>query len=416
MARFNWGSNNDARKFKKLTVKGSVKYETINNTTGLHADYTSANMAQNPAVAAVVGVPVNGSGSLYFEDIELDSMSISGMCYAGGFIGAMNIANTFHFVSCKADDLKVFAGGAAGGIAGTLTGTNSKATITNTSVLVDISTKCKIEGSTSAGGFIGQNNAPLASTIDICTLTGYTVSSAANTGGVVGYNSDAKIIVKNTWLAGHTLKNGTNIGGLVGYLASGGLEGYNILIKDQTASPAENSKNGYLIGTNAQKVKIAGFSRQGTIDTEAMVGNNGNYGTGGYVVFADYNDKASTDANNLFSDIKPNGMTNVDAVPAGLYSTSQRYALETKSRTILYVADENGNIVDTYSMTSGGDIVHREPIESDFVSGELQPSDDTIGDEQQTMLSGTVVKHMVLQGVKLELKATPHKARLTALY
>ena len=48
----------------------------------------------------------------------LDRMELSGVRYAGGIVGALNVSGTFNFSGCSADDLKIFSGGAAGGLMG----------------------------------------------------------------------------------------------------------------------------------------------------------------------------------------------------------------------------------------------------------------------------------------------------------
>ena len=75
------------------------------------------------------------------------------------------------------------------------------------------------------------------------------------------------------------------------------MNGYNILINSQSSEKYSGSGSisnyGFTIGTNNSKVvKLVGFSRQGTIDKDRMVGNKAEnatpYGSGGYVVFADF--------------------------------------------------------------------------------------------------------------------------------
>lgn len=448
--------NNDAsRKFKNLTIKGSVKSKLINPSTGADAAYSISSLnTEAPAVAAVAGAPVDGagSGSVCFENIMLDSMDISGMCFAGGFVGALNVGARFTFSGCSADDLKVFAGFAAGGLAGymrnqnaiidadfqnkdfsiisivsgslvseisgdqakpfagagsligdrtsslsiadgtnimisnvtirngtsastggyigcyksgdTITNPNtvsaggligncgktsilstnnvtienlnicgayaggmigqfkgdySYATIMSSSVTTDKG--CKIESTHSSagasGGFIGLNTtyAGKTTTITDSTLTGYKVSGTQNVGGLFGHNNTTAMKkVTNVTLSGHTISGTSNVGGLAGYHQSGDLDGYNILINNQTAAPKTEGGSltncGYIAGNNGAVIKIAGFSRQGTIsDNEVkLVGSNvsaenESFGSGGYVIFADYGNKATTVKNAKFSDM-----------------------------------------------------------------------------------------------------------------
>lgn len=456
-------NNDSSRKFKNLTLKGNVQYEVIDYSTGKHVDYTGASNGSgnigssyypNPAVAAFVGAPIEGGGSMYCENISLDSMEISGMRNTGGFVGAINVNGTYYFVGCSADDLKIFSGGPAGGLVGymrnrdakiyadfqnktfgiisvvsasnnndigqackaaaggligdretgmskdfptpnanitvknvqlcngtsisaggyigyyndglttgsksnpkvpsaggvvgdanissiieidnvtvknlnicgaysggmvgrlsnsgkTYTNSMSKVTVTNSSVLSDTTPKCRIEcpydnDDGASGGFIGSNLGNAASTIDNCILSGYTISGDRNVGGLVGLqNYNVAITTKNIKITGHTLKANSYAGGLIGKLNNGELDGYNILINNQSSAKYSGSGDisnyGYIVGYNNSKViKIAGFSRQGTIDKDRMVGNKAEtaspYGTNGYVIFADFDGNAAKSA------------------------------------------------------------------------------------------------------------------------
>lgn len=458
------------KSFKELTIKGSVSYALIEQTSGKHVDYNNNYVndgrKNNPAVAAFIGVPVAEKSSnptaynVSIESIDIDSMDISGIRYAGGFIGALNVAGKFTFKDCNVDDIKVLAGGAAGGLMGymrngsakievtdcefgiisiisaktgsadlgansnagagglignrqsgssanetnltfsnvtvkngssvdkgyigyyndglsansksnptipsagglvgnsnqtsrisadnvTITnldicgvyaggmlgyilGSNSQATFNNSSVNTD--NNCKIESlydndNSASGGFIGRSDANGISgdayslMFDNCSVKNYTLSSYRNTGGLIGYNYGSKsVIANNITVENETLKANNRAGGMIGYLNNGSLNGYNILIKNQTAiknTTSSISSNGYIVGYNSSKaIKIAGFSRQGTIDTAKMVGNSNStnsetYGTDGYVVFADYKDTASDEnPNKMFSNMQTVG-TNV---------------------------------------------------------------------------------------------------------
>ena len=133
-----------------------------------------------------------------------------------------------------------------------------------------------------------------------------------NVGGLIGYNdasAEPNTIIKNVELSEHTLIADNTVGGLVGYQKNGGLSGYNIRIYKQT-SPMHNNNNGYILGNNVngQTIKIVGFSRQEGINRDRMVGNkiataSDRYGSGGYVIFADYNDTASDELNAKFSNL-----------------------------------------------------------------------------------------------------------------
>ena len=444
----------DTSTFGNLTLKGKVKYELIDNATGNHGDYIDDYIGKsNPAVAAFIGVPVPEkkdsptSYDLFIEDVDLGSIELSGMSFAGGYVGALNMAGTLHFTGCGAGDLVVFGGGAAGGllgymrnndakvradfegstlgiksivsastitsfgdkcepgaggligfrrtginnvngnenitisnviicngdsavtggtigkengiasaggiigngdqasvmninnvvvknlniygtnaggIAGLLEGTNSKATIQNTSVINEEGFSCIIKstsGTGTSGGFIGNNSAPLGTEITDSSVEGYTISGVTDIGGFIGMNnigSGTNLVMKNIEVSNAALKSNSNGGGLVGNMANGALLGYNILINNTAMSRNSGSGNvntwGYIAGTNNTKtIKIAGFSRQGTISTEKLIGTKvidayDRYGTGGYVIFADYNGTATgANPNEKFANMQASG-------------------------------------------------------------------------------------------------------------
>ncbi|MBQ8119578.1 MAG: hypothetical protein IJ172_02180 [Ruminococcus sp.] len=482
--------NTASRKFKDLTISGKVKCELL-GTDGKSVAYTSDNGKKAPAAAALVGVPVASSSStnptpynVCIENVMLDSMEISGAFYAGGFIGALNVNGEFYFTSCSADDLKVFAGGAAGGLVGymrngsakviadfkknnadgnfgitsvvcaseaatfsidigsggrsgaggligdrnssksanddniqisnvtirngdnapngkgyigcnlaqdgtpinpnsisaggmignsgqtsiivannvkvenlnicgasaggmvgTLYGTNSSATFSDCEVVTDKTPKCSIDSvynnsNAASGGYIGSNAAPDNVTITDSKLTGYTVSGNYNVGGLIGSNTVSVSNITNDTLSGHTIKGTNSVGGLAGKLISG-INGYNILINDQTTGPLTEggsaSNKGYIVGSNSSVVKLAGFSRQGSIDVAQMVGNSTSassesYGTGGYVIFADYNNTAPTTQNVKFSDVRVSG-DNVGRRGIGAITKQYTYSIVAKRLT-----------------------------------------------------------------------------------
>ena len=163
--------------------------------------------------------------------------------------------------------------------------------------------------------------------INDCMVEGYTLKMKSNqdqsnirVGGICGrlYNNSASITsfanleVKDCKLCGYQ-----DVGGLVGYIndSTSHLTGYNIYTQniqfsdfDGTGTP---QRYGHIVGyDNNTPIKIAGFSRQGTIYREQMVGSRKDTdesrygGTSGYVIFADYEGKCLTDSKSLeFSDV-----------------------------------------------------------------------------------------------------------------
>ncbi len=515
----------NGKEFKDLTIRGSVKYELIDHTTGNHTAYSETYLSNqkrksNPAVGAFVGVPVAGSGDAMFTNITLDNMELSGMCYSGGFIGAMNVPALYTFTGCKANNLKVFAGGAAGGLIGymrnqnakinadfqnnefgiisiisasettsigdggspaaggligdrrsgfdataeniritnvtisngastpngghigcnknaagnftntntisaggiigcgaqttimstenvtvknlnicgkyaggmigSLNGTDSNVTINNSYVITDTEPECRIESTDSSGasgGFIGQNTAPLASVITDSRLENYTIKGINNVGGLIGHNnSSPSLKATNLTLTDHKLIGNDKVGGMIGYFQNGSLNGYNILMNNQSSEPnTANSitNNGYLIGNNNNKsVKIAGFSRQGNINVAQMVGNSSarteNYGTGGYVIFADYNDKASSTQNAEFANVQTSGL-NIGATGTGRKVEERTFKQKAIGNTL------SGSRID----------------ESNFVEQPDEAYEESFGTDTILSYSGSCIESQVLQGVYL---------------
>ena len=441
--------------FGYLTIEGKVRYELIDPANGNVAVYNKDNVGSFvPAAASFIGAPVPEKSAeaqpyaLNFDSVDLERIEITGMTFAGGYVGTLNMAGKLTFTACSADDLVVFGGGAAGGligymrnndaqvevnllqangqngefgiksiisgytsadpfgdscqsgaggfigfrrtglnnpngnenltvsnvtirngssatsggtigtessvphaggiignaekatvmnlnnviirninvygtnaggIAGLLAGTNSQATIKNTYVINETGFDCRIQstGTGASGGFIGKNAAPKETMITDSALKGYTISGAQNVGGLIGHNNSTDttptVTLQNIEVSGHTL-NSSRLGGLIGYNEKSPVNGYNILINNQSTGGFNGgtvTQGGYIIGVNAQTVKLVGFSRQGDAGTSYIgdMVNSGGYGTGGYVIFADYDGTATqADPNDRFANMQASGM------------------------------------------------------------------------------------------------------------
>ena len=164
-----------------------------------------------------------------------------------------------------------------------------------------------------AGGIIGYTNNFITTrnTIQNCLVNGYTIKTIQNAGGIVGnLNSGTNTLkICDTAVTNLSLIANNNIGGLVGY-QNKYLSGYNVLVNGNQYAGYTNSPTniGHIVGQNKDKskvIKIAGFSLRNVNSSAAygysrfsqMVGNiadvaSGNtnkpYGSGGYVIFADY--------------------------------------------------------------------------------------------------------------------------------
>ncbi len=169
-------------------------------------------------------------------------------------------------------------------------------------------------GGRAAGGLIGTviiNNADKGLYVNNCLVKNYSIKMRSNTnkgnnrvggicGGVTTLDSSAKFSIANTMIDGCRLCSSKgDVGGLVGFIGDNqaAITGYNILTRDIEFTRFDGFENynrgGHIVGYAKVPIKIAGFSRRGTIYREQMNGNyddnNANkYGSGGYVVFADY--------------------------------------------------------------------------------------------------------------------------------
>lgn len=312
--------------------------------------------------------------------------------YSGGIIGNADQATVINLDNVNVENLNIY-GACAGGIIGYHKGIGSKATISETSVTTDTTPKCEIKStynnaSSACGGFIGKGDAPNASSICNSSLTGYTISGYQNVGGMVGHNTTSDLTTNNIEFNNFAISGTNNVGGMVGLLSAGMLKGYNILIKDQDlTSEGTVTNNGYIVGNNASTIKLAGFSRQGEIDTAKMVGSNESacnetYGTNGYVIFADYQNTANS-AFDKFSNMLTRGI-NIGQITESNVSVSLTYK---------YVTDSSGAI--DISKGDNGKIDENADAEA------IEAFERSEGEDPVTTYSATSVTDMSVPGVYL---------------
>lgn len=297
--------------------------------------------------------------------------------FTAGVCGIMNKSKGITIENCTFYNLSVEAKFAAAGLVAFPT-TWTPAVVTNTHLYSPLGST--IESTTDyAGGLIGSSdprsgvgNGSQAFEFNNCSVEGYTISGKKGAGGVIGFRgavdetSAYYLSIKNSKISDCVVKSDGSAGGLVGELNQP-LVGYNVLTKNITfGSYTENDTTtnlGYICGritsssanvtysTDTAKrsdgkpnIQIAGFSRQAdNLSTmEANLVGTCNYGTGfgtgGYVIFADYNDNASdTDTNKLFSNIGDKF-----SVVSGTNVESMR-----SKKTVTVETYENGELTDT---------------------------------------------------------------------
>lgn len=219
---------------------------------------------------------------------------------------------------CNVYNVDIY-GHKSGGIVGSSEGANAYLGIFDSVVKSNSSAPKTIQGQIltnndnenygGTGGVIGYtSNLNNRLTVQNCTVNSYILYGYKNVGGITGYLSGSdtyKALICDSSVENLRLSSVKRVGGLIG-TQSKSLDGYNVLTRNiQFTSPGGSITNyGNIIGYNNSKViKIAGFSRQDLSDSnlvnmnyhkqEQMIGNktdtaSDRYGSGGYVIFADY--------------------------------------------------------------------------------------------------------------------------------
>ena len=310
------------------------------------------------------------------QEVECENTDI----FTAGVVGIMNKCAGITIEGCTFYNLSVVAKfGAAGLVAFPTTRTPAK--VVNTHLLSPLNST--IESTTDfAGGMIGssdprenESNGSREFEFNNCSISGYTIAGKKGAGGIIGfrgaYDDSVYLYLNNIKVTDCTMKTDDMAGGLIGEMNEP-VVGYNILASDiafDQYTPLEENqepsyKAGYICGSINTKsenctyntsdsdqskitnrrtgtipfIKLAGFSRQdikgaNTMITELVGHNNagGEYGSGGYVVFADYNNTATTVGNELFSNVDTGGTNVIDTLPDGRDDTVTKYAIPVAS-------------------------------------------------------------------------------------
>lgn len=229
----------------------------------------------------------------------------------GGLIGTINRASPT-MINAHVYNVTVVSGGNNTHVGGAFghCRTESRVTVRNSSIISNIEDETKkayIYGNGHVGGFLGNSPDTSDGTLDFkvenSSIEGYTISGKI-AGGLVGERSakdtSRRLTVNNFLIKDCVIKGDTYAGGLVGYLKNP-MNGYNIMTVNLSFEPhtvgGTIGKLGYLVGQNDSVIKIVGFSRNESLEVgessnmiQPMTGGNSdyNYGTDGYVIFADY--------------------------------------------------------------------------------------------------------------------------------
>lgn len=307
----------------------------------------------------------------------------------GGLAGILNNA-PFTVENCKVYNQSVTSPYTCGGLIGYITSTAGKSEIKNIEVYAKSGTTAIVKstgtyGTTkenqdshvASGGFIGATKMDLRANVEIknSSIDGYNIEAEEVSGGFIGiigqrptsagdnypYTISAENIkVSNCSVTALLTSSKYNCaGGLIGahYCPSDkqsnrNFYGYNILVKNLSFS---GTNQGYICGwrNNDSKcfIKLAGFSRQddrqggnnkmikslvGSYPTKSAANTSPTsdnlYGTGGYVIFADYKDIASSASNGkLFPTI--NNGNNVNTMRKATVVTVNTKITDTDNQT-----------------------------------------------------------------------------------
>ncbi|WP_294413224.1 hypothetical protein [uncultured Ruminococcus sp.] len=347
--------------------------------------------------------------------------------FTAGVVGIMNKCKGITIEDCDFYNLSVKANFAAAGLVAFPT-TYTRAKVINTHLYSPLGST--IESTEDfAGGLIGSSdpraeisNGSHEFTFDNCSVDNYTLSGKKGAGGIIGFRGSAlthPLHIKNTKVSNCTINSDGFAGGLIGVM-NNPIDGYNILATDLAfgpyttlEEPAEGEepptpsyKAGYICGsinttsedldylnnnehiTNGRTgttptIKIAGFSRQDAEAPNTMIAAltgvsnyGGDFGTDGYVVFADYKNKATSAPNDEFANLYSSNDVDVAEEVVGLVPNGSKM-ITSKYR----VAVNSGS-----SVSINGVEPYEEPVvsESDDLAGSTNPS-----------YEGTKVKYVV---------------------
>ena len=299
------------------TIVGNSKSYGATASGALFGD----NYASNADGVKVENVVIKNASSVVTGYVGYSSETNKTYPRSGGILGlaSRNSGITIKNVTIQNIDIK---GVKAGGCIGYCTG-NNPVNVTNCSVETD--QNCVIENTSGnndnggSGGIVGTYDKTADIIISDSCVQNYIVSGYKNCGGLIGRKLQAnKIICNNIEVNSASIKTNEKGGGLIGDVSAGSMIGYNILVDATTfekiTGTGASDSWGYVAGQNNNRpIQLVGYSRQGSITTDRIVGTytTNIYGPSGYVIFADYNGTASTQLNDKFSIIKANDCSNV---------------------------------------------------------------------------------------------------------
>ena len=273
-----------------ITIKNYLIQDAIIKTKNNQNDDLNA--------GGLVGIAHNSQSNGIISNIDLIRISPKASFaagIAGTVTGTIPVLDGISIIG-KADKNSIFGYRLAGGLFSKVSGAVSASNIIIRNYSITSQTMKSNNDKGSAGGLAGFIDASNYKfdiknvSIENCEIAVLTATEPDDNGKTVdGGNS-------NTYIVGS--------GGIVGKINnSSGINGYNILISNTDISVfGGTNKTGSIAGNNNSKViKLVGVSIQNTTPVK-KVGNIEDtlspYGSGGYVVFADYNGICTTNDKN----------------------------------------------------------------------------------------------------------------------
>ena len=375
---------------------GSFTFDHITN-------YFKCGSWQYNGAAGIIGYAENDDGmEIIIKNVDIgskDANSHSEIGYASdtttdywhsgwrdvstGGIVAVNLNKSLEIDNCNIYNVSLYGHRVGGMVAGNAYNWNQfKMEITNSSVYTNngaVIVSDANDDARAAGGFVGYAGMTKSDTvdksglyIDNCLVEGYTIKDSRRVGAICGSHSvNTTYGMPTTLLSNIKIKNCTLVcnrqaGGMIGYLNIP-INGYNILTENIQFEryDGDTSKEvelyGHIVGGSETKdIKIAGFSRQGTIYREQMVGNladtNANrYGANGYVIFADYQGAAGSDSTRSTDRSDINSNSNVALAGTDNFP----YVTSSPKRSISATQFLTGDGVSTSTLTYDGSVLKK---------------------------------------------------------
>ena len=310
-----------------LGVGGLIGVIRANNSSGTNNNISISNIkigSSNETRTRLVACKYKQSGQT--EDTY-------GCIYSGGLVGIANRAPIVA-TNCEMYNVSVESGLYAGGVLG-WGGTKSDITLNHFTIEDRHGAKIYSSGTSGNAGCVvgfckaGNDTQSMGSLkLFNSTIKGYDIE-AAYAGGVLGdWTASKAFSIINSEVYDCDIKYITAGGGIAGRLQKS-LDGYNVRMSGiSLTKKGSTQKQGYIVGQkeSAATIKIAGFQRIGTISEEKLTGSASDYkmsslyGSGGYVIFADY-DGSSVGGNTTPSGHNFGNVTAVDNLASSPYIT-----------------------------------------------------------------------------------------------